>query len=153
MKGVLTAGVQFGIQDMQASTVVPGSDWITWSGQSATLDDVTVTNNDPGAGNVNLIWTADPVAGVSVDFIDATVQNPTVTMTKSVPTGDATVVTLTLTATQAGKQPGVSSMMVDVYDDICKASLASGSATIGPGDFNRDCITGLKDLSLIAVLL
>jgi len=143
-------GFQFGVLDLGAPTVSAGSDWVTWSGEPVTLNDVAVTNNDTGAGDLTLAWSAEAVAGVDVDFIDASVQEPTVTITKSAPTDTATAVTLTLTVTQSGKEPVESSMTIDVYDDACKAALGAGTATIKPADFNANCVTGLEDLAEMA---
>ena len=141
------AGFQFGVLDTGEPTVDAGSDWITWSGEDVTLDDVVVINNDPGAGDVNLTWSAAPVAGVIVDFSDIHAQYPTVTITKSAPTESVIPVTLTLTGTQSGKDPVESSMTIDVYDNACDAGLGAGTTVIYPTDFNTDCITDLEDLA------
>ena len=143
-------GFQFGVTDLNDPSVSAGSDWITWSGEPATLNDVLVTNNDPGAGDLTLTWSEEPVAGVTVGFSDIHAQYPTVTITKAAPDDTATVVTLTLTVTQAGKEPVESSMMIDVYDDACRAALGAGTATIKPADFNTNCVTDLEDLAQVA---
>ena len=70
----------------------------------------------------------------------------TVTITKTVPTGGPTTVTMTLSATLEGKAPIPDSMTIDVYDDACQAALAIGQATIDPADFNADCTTDLEDV-------
>ncbi len=141
------AGIQFGVIDTAAATVNAGSDWITWSGEPVILDDVSVINNDPGAGDLTLTWSAEPLAGVTVGFSDIHAQEPTVAITKTAPTQTATAVMLTLTVTQPGKEPIESSMTIDVYDDACRAALGAGKATIKPGDFNANCVTDLEDLS------
>lgn len=144
-------GFQFGVLDLGAPTVSAGSDWVTWSGEPVTLNDVAVTNNDTGAGDLTLVWSAEAVAGVDVDFLDANVQSPIVTITKSAPTDNATAVTLTLTVTQPGKEPIESSMTIDVYDDACKAALGTGTGSIKPADFNANCVTDMEDLARMAV--
>jgi hypothetical protein len=144
------AGFQFGVLDISEPTVDAGSDWITWSGEDVTLDDVVVINNDPGVGEVTLTWSAASVAGVTVGFSDIHAQYPTVTITKSPLTGSVIPVTLTLTATQSGKNPVESSMTIDVYDDACEAGIGAGTTVIYPTDFNSDCITDLRDLAEMA---
>jgi hypothetical protein len=137
-------GFQFGVLDTAAATVNAGSDWITWSGEPVTLNDVSVTNNDPGAGGLTLEWSAVPDTGVVFEPNEF-VEEPTVTITKE--TDNPSAVTLTLTVTQAGKEPVESSMTIDVYDDGCQAALGAGETTIRPGDFNANCIMGLEDLA------
>jgi hypothetical protein len=140
------AGFQFGVLDTGEPVVDAGSDWITWSGEDVTLDDVVVVNNDPGAGDVNLTWSAAPVPDVTVDFSDIHAQYPTVTITKSAPAASVTPVTLTLTGTQLGKNPVESSMTIDVYDNACDAGLGAGAIVIYPTDFNSNCTTDMEDL-------
>ncbi len=141
-------GFQFGVKDLAAPSVNAGSDWITWSQEPVTLNDVLVTDNDPGAGALTMAWSAVPDTGVVFDpneFVEA----PTITITKE--TDNPSAVTLTLTVTQPGKDPVESSMTIDVYDDACKAALGAGTATIAPADFNANCSTGLEDIAQLAV--
>ncbi|MCF7955571.1 MAG: hypothetical protein K9M75_07210 [Phycisphaerae bacterium] len=139
-------GIQFGVTDLSAPTVIAGSDWATWSGQPVTLNDVDVTNNDSGAGELTYAWSAVPNTGVVFD--STSIEMPTVTITKE--PGNPSTVTLTLTVTQSGKEPVESSMTIDVYDDACKAALGAGTVTIKSADFNANCGTGLEDLAQMA---
>jgi len=139
-------GFQFGITDTTAATVGAGSDWVTWSGEPVALNDVLVTNNDGGAGNVTLTWSAEAVAGVSVGFSDVHAKEPVVTFTRTVDNHDAIPVTLKLLAEQNGKADRESSMIVDVYYDQCKASVGTGTTSIGKTDFYSNCKTDVEDL-------
>lgn len=127
-----------------------GSDWITWSGKPVTLNDVEVTNNDPVAGGLSLEWTADSPAGVSVGFSATDVSDTTVTIINDAGAANPTTVTLTLTVTQEGKSPVMSSMEIDVYDTSCDAGKAVGTVTLDAADFNADCITDFQDLAVMA---
>jgi hypothetical protein len=42
-------------------------------------------------------------------------------------------------------------MTIDVYDDACKATLGAGLAADNPTDLNRDCVTGLEDIAVMAL--
>lgn len=143
-------GFQFGVTDTSAPSVNAGSDWITWSNEPVTLNNVFVSNNDLEAGDLTLTWSAEPLAGITVEFSDTGIEEPTVTVTKSAQTDDATNVKLTLTVSQFGKATVESSMTIDVYDDACKASLGAGTTVIGPADFDGNCVTGMEDLVRIA---
>jgi len=144
------SGFQIETVDMTAPTALAGSDWITWSEKPVTLNDVTVKNNDSGAGVLTLTWSVPDANGVTVGFSDNNAEEPTVTITKYPLTAGVTPVKLTLTVTQAGKDPVESSMVIDVYDDACKAALGGGTATIKSADFNANCVTDLEDLVQMA---
>jgi hypothetical protein len=133
--------------DPTAPDVDAGSDWISWSEEPVTLNDVEVTNNDLGAGDLTLTWSAIPVAGVSIGFSDIHVEEPIVTITKSTPDDSTVFVLLKLTVTQSGKEYVESSMTIEVYDDACKAAVGIGTTVIGSSDFNANCVTGLEDLA------
>ena len=144
------SGWQIETLDMTAPTVLVGSDWITWSEKPVTLNDVIVINNDSGAGVLTLTWSVPDANGITVGFSDIHAENPTVTITKDSLTGSVTPVTLTLTITQPSKDSIESSMVIDVYDDACKAAVGSGSHVITQGDLNGNCVTGLEDLAQMA---
>ena len=127
-----------------------GSDWITWSDEPVTLDDVVVTNNDPDAGELTLTWTAENIPGISVGFSATDVSDPTISIIKDSATENPTTVTLTLTVTQTGKDPVMDSMQIDVYDTACDAGQAVGAVTLDLSDFNADCITDIEDLATLA---
>ena len=139
--------------DPNAPDVDAGSNWITWSGESVAID-ATITEV-PGSDWTDLTytWTANPdgsgpdldVAITGADTVDATVE-----ITKTAPTGDATIVTLTLSVGSAGKEPVTSAVTIDVYDDSCKAAEGTGTLVLDPGDFDGNCITNLKDQAVMA---
>ena len=138
-----------GIDDPYAPVIEVGGDWVTWSGEPVTLD-ATVTEQ-PGTDWTNLTydWTADPADGVVI-IPNPDPADPTVTITKAAPTGDATVVMLTLAVGSEGKEPREASVSIYVYDDACKAAVGTGLAEIDPSDFNADCITNIKDVAMMA---
>ncbi len=124
-----------------------GSDWITWSGASVTLDDVVVVSNDPGA--LTYAWSADPGAGVVFDpneFVEA----PMITITKAA--GDPITVTFTLAVNNlgSGNPDEADTMTIDVYDNSCLAAKAIGTVAIDPTDFNDDCMTNFEDIAELA---
>jgi len=131
-------------------TVDAGSDWVTWTGEAVTLDNAAVNNNDPDAGGLTLLWTSDNPGGVSVGFSSTDVADPTITIIKDAAASNPTTVTLTLSVTQAGKDPVTDTMEIDVYDNACDAGKALGSVTLDPADFNGDCVTNIEDLVTLA---
>ena len=131
-------------------TVDAGNDMISWSGASFELDP-NVINNNPQTGLV-FTWTGDPVDGVTAEFSAADVQTPIVTLTKDAPTGDVTAVILRLAVNNEGSDLSdiVDTLIVDLYDDACKAAAGSGQVLIDPGDFNEDCKTNLLDFAMLS---
>jgi hypothetical protein len=137
--------------------VDPGDNMVSWSGGQAQLAP-TVVNNDPGDPQMPLAyeWTYDAPEGYTVTFDpSASVEDPMVTITKDAPTGDATVITLQLTAENVGGTapdfaPMKANMTIDVYDDACEAFKTAGTA-INDSDFNKDCETGLEDFAIMAL--
>ncbi len=95
-------------------------------------------------------WSADAPAGVTVEFDPGNdVADPTVTITKTAPTGDAIIVTLTLFVSDvANPTPVEASIEIDVYDDACHmARVAEGKSAATdylkctmPNDTNGDCV-------------
>ena len=138
-----------GIDDPYAPVIDAGDSWITWSGDPVTLD-ATVTEQ-PGSDWTNLTydWSADPADGVVITP-NADPADPTVTITKAAPTGDATVVTLTLSVASEGKEPRKASISIHVYDDACDAAVGAGVSEIDPSDFNADCVTNILDVAMMA---
>jgi hypothetical protein len=45
--------------------------------------------------------------------------------------------------------PVEGTMTIDVYDNACLAAVGAGLATIGPADFDENCITDVKDLAVM----
>jgi len=144
-----------GLDDPNLPSVDAGGDMISWSGQAVTMDP-NVVNNDTAEPQGTLIyaWTAEP-NGVGEPDLDvaitgANTENASVTITKTVPTGDATVVTMTLAVTLEDNEPVKNSMAITVYDDACLAAKAAGLAVIDRTDLDDNCITNFKDFALMA---
>jgi len=130
--------------DPTAPTVDAGVDMITWSGESVLLDPTVVNNSNPVTA-LTFEWSAYPAGGV-VFTPNANVEDPNVTITKA--TDNPSVVTLTLAVNNegSGKYDVIDTMMIDVYDDACKAANADGTLEYDSTDFNRDCITNFEDV-------
>lgn len=126
--------------------VEAGSDWITWSGASITLDDVEVVNNLPSA--LTYAWSASPSDGVVFD--SDTIESPTITITKSA--GDPITITFTLAANNigSGNPDEIDIMQIEVYDNSCLAALSLGPVLFDSTDFNKDCLTNIGDLAELA---
>jgi hypothetical protein len=141
--------------DPNLPSVNAGDDMITWSGQAVTMDPNVVNNdtNEP-QGTLTYAWTAEPNGigdpNLDVAITDADTENASVTITKTAPTGDATVVRMTLAVTLEGKDPVTDTMTIDVYDDACLAAKAVGLAVIDPTDFDKNCITNFTDFAVLA---
>ena len=142
--------IDLGPPDPNAPTVAAGENRVSWSGQAVTLDPNVVNNDteDPQR-SLSFNWTADPAEGVTFTP-DANTKAPTVTITKTGNTGDATAVTLTITVTLEGSEPVEDTLTIYVFDDACQAGKGSGSVVIGAGDLNEDCITNLQDFAILA---
>ncbi len=144
--------------DPTAPDVYAGDDMITWSGEPVTMDPNVVNNdsNEP-QGTLTYLWTAepkgigDPNLDVAITDADQEDPNASVTITKTAPTGDATVVTMTLAVTLPGKDPVKDTMTIDVYDDACLAAEAVGTLVIDPTDLDGNCITNFEDFALMAI--
>jgi hypothetical protein len=128
---------------------------ISWSGALVALDP-TVVNNDTTEpqGALTYLWTAEPSGigdpNLDVAITGATTENASVTITKTEPTGDATVVTMTLAVTLPGKDPVTDTMTIEVYDDACQAAKAAGPVELDPTDIDGNCITAFPDFALMA---
>ena len=141
--------------DANLPSVDAGANMITWSGQTVTMDPNVVNNdtNEP-QGDLTYFWTAEPDGigdpNLDVAIADADTENASVTITKTAPTGDATVVTMTLAVTLPGKDPVKDTMTIDVYDDSCLAAEAAGMLVIDPTDLDGNCITNFEDFAVMA---
>ncbi len=143
--------------DSTLPIVDAGINMITWSNQEVTLD-ATVINNDPcePQSPLTYAWSADAVSmadgnldiTITPDVVDPA--DAKVLITKTDPTGDATVVTMTLAVTLEGKDPVKASMTIDVYDDACKAAIGKGLAADYPADVDKNCIINFNDLAVMA---
>jgi len=139
------------LSDPNLPTVQADDDWVTWSGAAVQLSPVVV-NNDTQVPQRSLtcLWTASPSDGV-VFSPGADAEAPSVTVTKAADTGDATVVTLTLSVTLEGNEPVTDTVMIDVYDNSCAAAKGVGTAVaFDASDFNQDCVTDMADLLILA---
>lgn len=134
-----------------------GDNMASWSGAEVQLD-ATVVNNDPGDPQMPLAyaWGHDAPDGFTVSFDpSASVEDPAVTITKDAPTGDATVITLQLTASNiGGTAPHFAAMKanmtIDLYDEACQAFRAAGTG-INDSNLNNDCVTDLEDFAIMAL--
>jgi len=151
----LSEELTIGGGDPTLPSVDAGADMISWSGEAVTMDP-NVVNNDTAEpqGTLTYLWTADAgsVADPNLDvaITDADQEVASVTISKTAPTGDATVVTMTLAVTLEGKDPVTDTMTIDVYDDSCLAAKAAGLAVIDPTDFDENCITNFEDFAVMA---
>jgi len=145
-----------GIIDPNAPSVNAGIDMITWSGQVVVLDPNIVEKTGSDWTNLTYLWTAEPNGigdpDLDVAITNADTENTSVTITKTAPTGDATVVTMTLSVNNAGRlePPVQDTMTIDVYDDACTAAIGKGLAADNPTDFNENCITDFGDVAMLA---
>jgi hypothetical protein len=142
--------------DPNLPDVDAGPDMISWSGQAVTMD-ANVVNNDTNEpqGTLTYLWTADAASvadpNLDVAITDANQEDATVTITKTAPTGDATVVRMTLAVTLEGKDPVKDTMTIDVYDDACLAAKAVGPVELDATDIDENCITNFVDFALMAI--
>jgi len=119
-----------------------GPDMVTWSGEPVTLAPIV----EDGVTVVSYGWGADPADGVVFD--SNSIENPTVTITKSA--GDAIAVTIDLTLNIEGGSVITDSMTIDVYDTACQATISVGLQDENPGDVDKNCVTNIDDLKLLA---
>jgi len=138
--------------DPNLPEVDAGISMITWSAKAVLM--VPTITPAPGSDWMNLtyLWTAEPDGigdpNLDVAIADADTENASVTITKTAPTGDATVVELTLAVNNEGRlaPPVTDTMTIDVYDNACLATAAAGLLVLDPTDFNEDCVTNFQDL-------
>ncbi len=139
--------------DLPIESVDAGEDMITWSGQVVQLDATVV---DDGVSPLTYLWTADDDsladANLTIEITNDDQEDATVKITKTAPTGDATVVTMTLAGNNvdSGKPAVEDTMTIDVYDDFCKAAEGAGTLEFDPTDFDANCITNLEDFAELA---
>ena len=143
--------------DPNSPFVDAGDDMIAWSGAGATLDPNIVEMAGSAWTNLTYLWTAEPNGigdpNLDVDITNADQGIASVTITKAVPTGDVTVITLTLAVNNEGNLPEEAvkdTMTIDVYDNACLATKAAGQAVIDPTDVDGNCITNFKDFAVMA---
>ena len=145
-----------GVSDPNLPSVDAGVDMITWSGEPIPVDPNIVEAEGSDWTNLTYAWRAEPNGigdpNLAVEIVDADKEDALVTITKTVPTGDATVVTLTLAVNNQGRiePPVADSMTIDVYDDSCLAAEAAGMLVLDPTDIDRNCTTNFKDFAVMA---
>jgi len=150
-------GVIIVVSDANVPDVDAGENMISWSGALVALDPTIVEAPGSDWTNLTYLWTAAPdgIGDLNLDvaITGANTENASVTVTKAEPTGDATVITMTLAVNNEGRtEPPVnSSMTIDVYDDACLATKAAGPVVIDSTDFNANCVTGLEDFAQMAM--
>jgi hypothetical protein len=128
---------------LQAYSVNAGDDMITWSGEPVDLD-ATV---EEGVTVLSYAWSATPAVGVVFDPNEF-VEDPTVTITKD--TDDPSPVKLTLEVDDGINPPQSDIIMIDVYDNACKAArIGLSLAAENPTDLSGNCITELTDLAAL----
>ncbi len=144
--------------DPNAPSVDAGANMISWSGALVALDPNVVVPPGSDWTSLTYLWTASPdgIGDPNLDVVitGADTENASVTITKAVPTGDATVVTMTLAVNNAGNPPEdavTDTMTIDVYDDACVAAKAVGLVEIDPTDFDENCITNFADFAVLAI--
>ena len=142
--------------DLTIPSVDAGRDVISWSSAPVTLDATVVNNTTDPVLPLTYAWSidADSLADTNLEIVltDADQEDATVQITKLTPTGDVTVVTMTLAANNegSGKRDITDTLSIYVYDTNCKATIAAGLEEYRPTDFDRNCVTDFGDLAIMA---
>ncbi len=145
-----------GALDPNLPDVDAGDDMISWLGQAVTMDPNIVEAPGSDWTSLTYLWTVEPngIGDPNLDVVitDADQKDASVTITKTAPTGDATVVTMTLAVNNEGRldPPVTDTMTIDVYDDACLAAKATGSVELDPTDIDENCITNFVDFAVMA---
>jgi len=143
--------------DPNIPAVDAGEDMISWSGQAVPMDPNIVDAPGSDWTSKTYLWTAEPNGigdpNLDVAITGADTENASVTVTKAEPTGDATVITMTLAVNKVGRtDPAItSSMTIDVYDDSCLAAQAVGPVAFDITDIDENCVTAFPDFALMAM--
>ena len=144
-----------GVTDPNFPSVDAGPDMIGWSGQEVPLNPDIIEAPGSDWTSLTYLWTADAASmadpNLTVVITDADQKNASVTITKTAPTGDATVVTMTIAVNNEGRvePPLTSTMTIDVYDNACLAAKATGTVETDPTDVDENCITNLADFAVL----
>ncbi|MCF7954367.1 MAG: hypothetical protein K9M75_01060, partial [Phycisphaerae bacterium] len=130
--------------ESEDAMVDAGEDKLAWSGQPVILDGTII--NDANTPQ----WTADAASladgNLTIVITDAGMEDASVVISKTAPTGDVTTVTMTLAVS------GIEdSMVIDVYDDACAAAVGIDPLVTDAADFNSDCRTNLEDVAAMAI--
>jgi len=142
------------VSDANVPDVDAGPDMISWSGALVALDPTIVEAPGSDWTNLTYLWTAAPDGigdpNLDVAITGANTENASVTVTKAEPTGDATIIAMTLAVNDAGRtDPPVKSIMtIDVYDDACLATKAAGPVELDITDIDENCITAFPDFAV-----
>ena len=133
-----------------------GDDMIGWSGGPVPLNPNIIEAEGSDWTSLTYEWTGEPngIGDPDLDVVitDADQEYASVTITKTAPTGDATVITMTIAVNNEGRvdPPLTSTMTIDVYDDSCLAAKSVGTVELDPTDFDDNCITNLADFAVLA---
>ena len=131
------------MMELESAYVGPaGPDMVTWSVEPVTLAPIV----EDGVTVESYSWSADPADGVVFD--SNSIENPTITITKSA--GDAIAVTIDLTVNLEGGSVITDNMTIEVYDTPCQATIGAGLQDENPGDVDKNCVTNIDDLRLFA---
>ncbi len=145
------------VSDANVPDVDAGENMISWSGALVAMDPNVVEAPGSDWTNLTYLWTAAPDGigdpNLDVAITGANTENASVTVTKAEPTGDATVVTMTLAVNNEGRiePPITDTMTIDVYDDSCQAAKAAGLVEFDITDVDQDCITAFPDFAVMAI--
>lgn len=128
-----------------------GLDAITWSGQEVVLAPNFAEDYTP----TTYLWTVDAASAadpnLDIQITGDDTETPTVNIIKLSPIGDANSVTLTLMVSDGISPYEDDSMVIDVYDNSCKAGILTGLKQFEPGDLNSDCTTNIQDFAILAL--
>jgi len=133
-----------------------GVDMISWSGQAVAMEPNVVETPGSDWTSLTYLWTAEPNGigdpDLDVAITGADTEYASVTITKTAPTGDATVVTMTLAVNNEDREgkPVQNSMTIDVYDDSCLAAQAIGPVLFDITDIDGNCVTAFPDFAVMA---
>ena len=142
--------------DPNLPDVNAGVDMISWSGEPVTLDPNVVEKEGSDWTDLTYAWSADAASladpNLTITITNADQEDATVEITKTAPTDDATIVTLTLAVNNVGRAlpPVTDTMTIDMYDDACLAAKAVGPVELDPTDFDGNCITNFADFAVMA---
>jgi hypothetical protein len=140
--------------DPTLPTVDAGENMIAWSGALVPMTPNVTANAEAIPSGTTYVWSIDQASlgdtNLDVKLVDDDTEDEyaSVKIAKLVPTGNETIVTMTLTVTVSGKGPVKDTMTIDVYDNACDAAGPVDHKT----DFNGDCKTNLIDFAMMAAM-
>ena len=127
-----------------------GIDMITWSQEPVQLAPTVINNSDPQT-DLTFYWSASPSEN-AVFSPSQFVEFPQVTITQTTENPSTVTLTLAVNNVGSGKIDTVDTLIIDVYDDACKAAIGKGLASNNPTDIaGKDCRTDFEDLAELAL--